>query len=48
MDPDRELAVVANRSTVMGGAGDEGEDEQGVFKALSLDEVQWERLRRQG
>lgn len=33
----RELAVVANRSTRRGGAGDEGEDEQEIFKALPLD-----------
>lgn len=33
----RELAVVANRSTRRGGARDEGEDEQEIFKALPLD-----------
>lgn len=36
MGPVRELADVANRSTGRGGAGDEGEDELEVFKALSV------------
>lgn len=36
MGPVREVAVVANRSTGRGGAGDEEEDEQEIFKALLL------------
>lgn len=42
----RELAVVANRSTGRGGPGDEGEDEQEIFKALSLGECLLDGLRR--
>lgn len=44
----RELALVANRSTRRGGAGDEREDEQEIFKALSLgeDELRREKWRR--
>lgn len=40
----RELALVANRLTRRGGAGDEREDEQEIFKALSLDEDEPEML----
>ncbi len=47
MRPVRELAVVANRSTGRGGAGDEREDEQEIFKALSLGECLLDGLRRE-
>lgn len=47
MRPVRELAVVANRSIGRGGAGDEGEDEQEIFKALSLGECLLDGLRRE-
>lgn len=40
-----ELAPVANRSTRTGGARDEREDEQEIFKAVSLGED--EQLRRE-
>lgn len=40
----RELALVANRSTRRGGVGDEREDEQEIFKALSLGEEESEML----
>lgn len=46
MGPVRELAV-ANRSTRMGRAGDEGEDEQEIFKALSLDGGLLDGLKRE-
>lgn len=44
MGPVTELAVVANGSTRMGRAGDEGEDEQEILKALSLGD--WEEWRK--
>lgn len=47
MGPVRELAAVANRSTRRGGAGDEREDEQEIFKALSLGEGLPDGLRRE-
>lgn len=47
MGPVTELAVVANGSTRMGRAGDEGEDEQEILKALSLGGCLQDRLRRE-
>lgn len=38
---------MANRSTRMGRAADEGEDEQEIFKALSLDKGLLDGLKRE-